>query len=98
MKERLVLTAKRELGFVPEFDDTPCRITEIFLDQAYRNHFISLMFRSRCRRNKVKTVNEYSDRKTGDLCWFDHYPENGLVYSQAPYEEYLKEYFSILQE
>lgn len=93
MRERLEITAKAELGFIPVLEVTPCRITEIFLEQEYRNHFISHLFRGRCEKADVETV----DRpvKPGELRWFNHY--EGLVYSQAPYEEYLKEYFSALQ-
>lgn len=91
MKERLVLTAERELGFIPAFEQTPCKITEIFLKQEYRNHFISHLFRGQCNRNDVKTVEQPS--KPGDLRWFDYYPEEGIVYSQASYREYLKSYF-----
>ncbi len=61
--------------------------------QEYRNHSISLLFRGRCKRSDVKTVDEAIT--PGDLKWFDYYP--GIVYSQAPYEEYLKEYFSSIQ-
>lgn len=96
MKERLEATARRELGFSPSFEETPCKITEIFLKQEYRNHFISNLFRGRCKREDVETVEKPSG--AGDMCWFDHFPDSGLVYSQAPYEEYLKEYFSKLQE
>ena len=41
------------------------------------------------RRNSA--VDEYENRKIGDLCWFSHYTE--LVYSQAAYDEFLKDYF-----
>lgn len=30
MRKRLELTAERELGFIPEFENTPCKISEIF--------------------------------------------------------------------
>ena len=93
MKERLILTAKRELGFTPVFEDTPCKITEIFLDQEYRNHSISLLFRGHCKKSDVSTIEEAGT--PGDLKWFNYYP--GIVYSQVPYEEYLKEYFSNIQ-
>ena len=95
MRERLEITARAELGIIPVFDDTPCRITEIFLEQEYRNHFISHLYRGRCKKKDIEIVDH--PEKPGDLCWFDAYPENGLVYSQAPYEEYLKEYFFTLQ-
>ena len=94
MKERLEITAKTELGFIPMFEDAPCKITEIFQKQEFRDHFISHMFRGRCKKADAKVVDE--PMKPGDLKWFDHYER--LVYSQAPYEEYLKEYFSMLQE
>lgn len=94
MRERLEITAKAELGFIPVFEEAPCKITEIFLDQEYRNHFISHLFTGRCKKSNVETVE--TPEKPGDLRWFDHY--EGIVYSQAPYEEYLKEYFSTLQE
>lgn len=54
MKMRLESTARRKFGFVPEFDDKPCKITEILLKQDYRNHFISLLFKGRCRKADVK--------------------------------------------
>lgn len=94
MRERLEKTAEVELGFIPVFEVVPCKITEIFLEQEYRNHFISHLFKGRCQRADVETVEVAV--KPGDLHWFDHYER--LVYSQAPYEEYLKEYFSTLQE
>lgn len=91
MEDRLEKTAERELGFIPAFENSPCKITEIFLDQKCRNHFISHLFRGRCGRNDVKTVEQPVN--PGDLQWFDHYSEEGIVYSQAPYREYLKHYF-----
>lgn len=94
MRERLEKTAEAELGIIPVFEKAPCKITEIFLDQEYRNHFISHLFRGRCQSSDVETVEVAV--KLGDLRWFDHYER--LVYSQAPYEEYLKEYFSTLHE
>lgn len=89
IRERLKKTAEAELGFIPVFDDAPCKITEIFLEQEYKDHFISHLFRGRYRKSDVKTVDV--PEKSGDLRWFDHYEQ--LVYSQAPYEEYLKETF-----
>lgn len=56
MKERLILTAERELGFTPVFDDALCKITEILLDQESRNHSISLLFRGRCKKSDVKLL------------------------------------------
>lgn len=94
MRDRLEKTAKAELRFLPTFEDVPCKITEIFLDQEYRNHFISHLFRGHCKKIEVATV--AVPMKPGDLRWFDHF--EGLVYSQAPYEEYLKDYFSTLQD
>lgn len=93
MKERLILTTERELGFTPVFDDALCKITEILLDQESRNHSILLLFRGRCKKSDVRTAD--NPTSPGDLKWFDYYP--GVVYAQAPYEEYLKEYFSNLQ-
>lgn len=89
MRERIEKTAERELGFVPEIDITPSRITEIFLKQNYRNHFISHLFMARCLKDDVQTAD--NPKHPGDLKWFDYFP--GLVYSQAPYEEYLRDYF-----
>jgi colanic acid biosynthesis protein WcaH len=89
MRERLERTAKAELGFVPEFEENPCKITEIFLQQEYRNHFISHLFKGSCKREDVITVEK--PIKPGDLKWLGQY--EGLVYSQAPYEEYLKTLF-----
>lgn len=90
MRERLEKTAERELGFIPVFEQTPCKITEIFLEQEYRNHFISHLFRGRCSKTDVKTIEKAVN--PGDLRWFNRYPEEGIVYSQAPYREYLKTY------
>lgn len=59
MMTRLRLTAERELGFVPEYENAPCKITEIFLEQKYRNHFISLLHKGRCKKIDVKTVAEH---------------------------------------
>ena len=95
MKERLHITAERELGIVPAFEDAPCKISEIFLDQQYRNHFISHLFRGRCMRADVETV-DVAERP-GELKWFDHYPGEGIVYSQPSYVQYLKEYFETLE-
>lgn len=33
--DRLIETARIELGFIPEFEEIPCKITEIFLQQEY---------------------------------------------------------------
>lgn len=91
MKERLEITAEREIDFIPVFENSPCKITEIFLEQEYRNHFISHLFIGRCNRTDVKMVDQ--PFSPGDLQWFDHYPKEGIVYSQGPYREYLKLYF-----
>ncbi|WP_074959461.1 NUDIX domain-containing protein [Ruminococcus albus] len=48
MKERLLQTANNELGSIPQFESSPCKITEIFLNQEYRDHFISHLFIGRC--------------------------------------------------
>lgn len=93
MQTRLELTAKRELGFLPIFDTTPCKITEIFLNQEYRNHFISHLFKARCKKEDVNAVGANESHNEGDLCWFDYYP--GLVYSQAEYGPYLKDFFDV---
>ena len=89
MKERLEKTARRELGFIPKFEKNPCKITEIFLNQKYRDHFISFLFKGYCRRSEIRTVTE--PEQPGNRCWFDHFP--GLIYSQKTYEDYLKSYF-----
>ena len=91
MEERIIKTANSELGFIPQFDFLPCKITEIFLNQEYRNHFISHLFIGKCLKKEVST--KLPPEKAGDLCWFSNYPEKGLVYSQEVYEKYLKEYF-----
>lgn len=91
IQTRLKLTAEREIGFVPDFDSTPCKITEIFLNQGYRDHFISHLFKARCKKEDVNAVGVNEKHNVGDLCWFDYYP--GLVYSQAEYEPYLMSYF-----
>lgn len=90
MRERLEKTAQRELGFVPKLETNPCKITEILLDQQYRDHFISHLFKGHCKKSEIKTVTE--PKRPGDLCWFAHFP--GLVYSQKPYDNYLKAYFA----
>ena len=90
MRDRLEKTAIRELGFIPEFEQNPCKITEIFLDQQYRDHFVSHLFKGRCKKTQIRTVAEPS--QPGDLCWFNYFP--GLVYSQKPYEDYFRAYFS----
>lgn len=89
LRNRLEATAIRELGFVPQFETIPCKLTEIFLEQEYRNHFISLLFRGNCKGSDIKTVNKPT--KPGDLCWFNFFP--GLIYSQEPYIEFLEHYF-----
>lgn len=91
VRERLQITAQRELNVIPAFDEFPCKITEIFLRQKYRNHFISLLYRGRCSKNDIDTVSEKIEPSIGDLCWFSYNP--GLVYSQAPYEEFVNDYF-----
>lgn len=79
MRERLEITTKREFGFVPVFENSPCKITEIFLEQEYRNHFISHLFRGKCSRTDVNTMEQ--PVSPGDLQWFNHYPEEDIVYS-----------------
>ncbi len=96
MKTRLEITAKRELGFIPEFELEPCKITEIFLRQEYRNHFISHLFKGTCRKSDVYVTGMNAEHNVGDLCWFDKYP--GLVYSQIDYEQYLKQYFETMKK
>lgn len=95
MQTRLQKTATKEIGFLPEFELTPCKVTEIFLKQKYRNHFISHLFRGWCSKDSVKTVIENIPHKIGDLCWFSYYP--GLVFSQNAYEEYMIDYFNKLK-
>ena len=77
MRNRLEITAERELGFIPVFEDTPCKITEIFLEQEYRDHFISHLYKGRCKRNDVKT--KMIAENPEDLQWFDAFPAKGLV-------------------
>ena len=91
MRERVEITAQKEFGFIPTFEELPCKITEVFLKQKYRDHFISLLYRGKCEKKFIKTV--VTPDKPGDLKWFNYYP--GIVYSQAPYEEYLKDFFRI---
>ena len=87
--KRLEITAQNELGCIPNIDCNPCKIAEILLDQKYRNHFISLLYKCYCYKDEI-IVSKYQE-KAGDLRWFNYFP--GLVYSQAPYNDYLKEYF-----
>ncbi len=96
MRERLEITAKDELGYIPAFDDSPPKITEIFLNLEYRNHFISLMYECHCKKTDVDAGFEEKVHCVGDLCWFNYNP--GLVYSQASYEEYLNIYFYTLSD
>lgn len=59
MKTRLKLTVERELGFVPKFEDKPCRIIENFLYQDYKKHVISHLFKGKRRKTDVKKMCEY---------------------------------------
>lgn len=68
IKEWLDITARNELHTDITFENLPCKITEIFNEQEYRNHFISLLFRGRCKRTGVDTVSENTSHKSGDLC------------------------------
>lgn len=94
MQERLRKTAVKEIGFLPEFELMPCKITEIFLKQKYRNHFISHLYMGWCANDRVKTENNRAFHRTGELCWFGFNP--GLVYSQSVYEDFLNIYFATL--
>ena len=91
MKERAEKTAKVELHFLPFIEDAPCKISEIFLNQQYRNHFISHLYKCRCKKADIVTADLDTSLSPGDLCWFDYYP--GIIETQYPYIDYLKEYF-----
>lgn len=81
--ERILRTAQRELGSVVTFDEKPLKITEIFMEQQRRGHFISFLFN--CYLPDNFDINEKNsglcETDDGFLKWHNAYPEN-LVYGQ----------------
>lgn len=93
MTERLHKTAVREFGVDVDADDKPIKISEVFLDQEDRSHFISFLYNCHFvydfdinKANKGK-----SETTPGYLKFFGWYPD--LVWSQKHYMQYLQQFF-----
>jgi len=95
--DRLHLCATEEIGADIEFGDVPVKISEIFLDQDERNHFISLLFQGHIDSNTDISVipDNTVNYSVGDLKWFDAYPDEGIVYSQEVYRDFIKQWLKV---
>lgn len=96
MVERLHKTAVREFGVDVAVEEKPIKISEVFLKQEERSHFISFFYKCQLPSNfDIDKANEGKDETTpGYLKFFSSYPENGIVYSQCHYEAFLRDWFN----
>ena len=88
LEERIHRTAQKELGTDVSFDETPLKISEIFMPYQRRGHFISFLYR--CRLPKGYSVERQEKRsgENGYLAWHNTIPR--LVPGQSVYEEFLR--------
>ncbi|MCR5399720.1 MAG: NUDIX hydrolase [Lachnospiraceae bacterium] len=91
--ERIIKTAEKELGAKVTFDRDPIKLTEIFVPQRIRGHFVSLLYN--CRLMDGYDPMSFNGNKQpnddGYLRWFTECPDE-IVYGQREaYVEYLKE-------
>lgn len=93
--DRLRACAIEEIGIDIEFADEPIKISEIHLNQEERNHFISLLYQGKIDSAAISALPlDARDYAPENLKWFDSYPEEGIVYSQEVYVEFIKEWFN----
>lgn len=90
--DRIKAVAISEVGIELKSDGKILKISEIFLKQEYRNHFISFLYHCPCQKKQIKFNNYKSIYSPGDLQWFNNYPKD-LVYSQYVYRNFLENYF-----
>lgn len=91
--DRIIKTAQNELGTIVKYDDTPIKISEIFMPYQRRGHSISLLYRCYVEDNytidnKGKSIND-----EGYLKWLDHCPDD-LVEGQMCYKRFLDNYYN----
>lgn len=86
--ERLHKTALKELNVDITFDETPIKITEIFMPYQRRGHFISFLYRCYLPSNYVIDNGVKNDHEDGYLMWHLVLPK--LVAGQNCYEDFLK--------
>lgn len=86
--ERLHKTALKELNADITFDETPIRITEIFMPYQRRGHFISFLYRCYLPNNYVIDNGVKNANEDGYLMWHTVPPK--LIDGQKCYEDFLK--------
>lgn len=91
-KDRIIKTAEKELGAKVEFDPNPIKLTEIFVPQRIRGHFISLLYN--CRLIDEYDPVQFNGKKKKDddgyLKWFSECPDDILYGQREAYGEYLR--------
>ncbi len=92
IENRIKAVAVSEIGIELKANEKILKISEIFLNQEYRNHFISFLYHCPCQKNQIKIDSNKAKYHPGDLKWFSKYPQN-LVYSQHVYKNFLETYF-----
>ena len=85
---RLHKTAIRELKSDVTFDETPIKITEIFMPYQRRGHFISFLYKCYLPQDYAIDNSGKKTNEDGYLKWHEVLPE--LVDGQKCYEEFLK--------
>ena len=78
---RIHAVAQSELHTDVIFEPDPLKVTEFILpNQAYRNHFISLLYRCRLEKPVSKELRclDLQNPKQGQYAWFSHIPKNLL--------------------
>ena len=81
IENRIRAVAASELQTSVSFDPEPLKVTEFILpNQAYRNHFISLLYRCRLREAVPEKLHcsDLRDPGPGQYAWFGEIPENML--------------------
>lgn len=86
--QRIHRTALKELGVDVSFDETPLKISEIFMPYQRRGHFISFLYRCRLPEGYDVGQQEKRSGEDGYLAWQNTIPS--LVPGQGVYEEFLR--------
>ena len=95
--ERIIKTAQNEIGVSVRHDDSPIKISEIFMPYQRRGHSISLLYRCYVDDEYVIDNQDKRSDDSGYLKWFDRCPEQ-LVEGQMCYKEFLEKYFDERKE
>ena len=91
IEHRIHAVAQSELHTDVIFEPTPLKVTEFILpNQAYRNHFISLLYRCRLKGTVPDELHckDLRNPKQGEYTWFAASPAN-LLKVHLKYESFI---------